>query len=884
MSVPLPSSTLEGHCSAIHDDILYVLSPSGLQSLPIKENATWSQESGGVSVTGPACAKAADQGALYVVGGTASDGSYGGFQRYWFANKTWDTLSPTADNMVGRTDHSVAYLNDTRSILVYAGSTPETPSDLSSQTFLMSTDPPYNIKSFISTAPPTKAPILQPWNSSHAVLVGGSPYSTEVFTFGPDDGWQPLGTNTSQPLHSGERGVLVMGDDGSKVMDVFSLNVSPNTVQQLVLLDANGKTAQNGQTIGGRSGSSASSRKRKRDLTLENWPSYDSTNAPTATRSEYGLAQAPDGVVAISGGSSSSPVELFNSHTNSWVDAGKFFDAPNQQPLQPSSTTTASASNAASSSQAASAAGGTTNDHHRMLRTLGITLGVLFGVAALFIVILLLLRYKRMKKRNEESYIDEKTGARLSFADRGASFMKEAGGSLTALPQVPARDRYNGLNNNGRRTSLGVFAGRLSGHRNSKMNHHQPPKDSFESTTHLVREKNGMVVQEPMEMMDIGDKRFPIPRKAIPRTEQTPPASAIVYNADKETEVLDDRKRSSGWSKYFATSGPEGPNGISHPPAAYMKSKTASAVSDSSVYSEHYQRPSQVSRIPSSVLVAPLDIDFSKTWDGQRLSHVATGSPSFADSRREMARRSSTGDMPQGMKGLIVNDDRPDSHGRMSDVSGFSQSTNGRRTTLSSAVTDYYNESGSTSWTPVTNGFRDLGGSDRASSLYTDSMYEPRLPSRGKSAGFFPGAGVTYRPPRSSKGSKISMSATAAPTAEWASPKGGAGLVVPKLPAEENRESTMTVFPSAEGASASAPVVAKPSATSTALDAGLPLPAKADETERGSTMTLFPRGVSSTYYADREKTRDEMIAAAQTKAAATASRLGRATRSPSSAI
>ncbi|KAF2771629.1 hypothetical protein EJ03DRAFT_251222, partial [Teratosphaeria nubilosa] len=780
---------LEGHCSAIYDDTLYVLSPSGMQSLPIKENATWSQESGGVSVTGPACAKAADQGALYVVGGTASDGSYGGLQRYWFGNKTWDTLSPTSDNMVSRTDHSVAYLNDTRSILVYAGFTPDTPSDLSSQTFLISTDPPYNIESFTSTAPPAKAPILQPWNSSHAVLVGGSPYSTEVFTFGPEDGWRPLGTNISQPLHSGERGVLVMGDDGSKVMEVFSVNVSPNTVQQLVLLDANGKTAQSGQTIGGSPGSSSSVRKRKRDLTLANWPSYNNTNAPIATRSDHGLAQAPDGVVAISGGSSSSPVELFNSNTNGWVDADKFFDSKNQQPLQPSSTATAT------SSHAASAAGSSTNnDHHRMLRTLGITLGVLFGVAALFILILLLLRYKRMKKRKQEGYIDEKTGARLSFADRGASFMKEAGGSLTALPQVPAKDRYNGTNNNGPRTSLGIFAGRVGGRRNSKMNHHQP-KDSFESTTHLVREKNGMVVQEPVEMMDIGEKNTPILRKAVPRTEQRPPAGAIVYDANKEMDVPDDRKRSSGWSKYFATSGPVVPNEISHLPAAHMRPKTASAVSDGSVYSEHDLRPSQVSRIPSSVLVAPLDIDFSKTLDGQRLSHVASGSPSFAHSREDMARRSSTGDVPRGMKGLIVNGDRPDSHGRMSQISGFSQSSNGRRTTLSSAVTDYYNESGNTSWTPITNAFRDLHGSDRASSLYTDSMYEPKIPSRGKSAGFFPGAGTTYRPPRSSKGSKISMSATAAPTAEWASPKGGAGLVVPKQAAEENRESTMTVFP-----------------------------------------------------------------------------------------
>ncbi|KAK0250985.1 hypothetical protein LTS09_013876 [Friedmanniomyces endolithicus] len=827
MSGPQPPMALEGHCSAINNDTLYVLSPAGMQSLPLKKNATWTQEPTGQKVTGPACVTASPDGdlsqaALYVIGGTSDDDSYGGLQRYFFGNKTWESLSLATNNMQDRTNHSAAYLQDSGSILVYAGSQPHAPSLLSSQTFTISTSPPYNVQAFTSEAPPTNLPILEPWNSSHAVLAGGSPWNTEIFLFDPSEGWLPLGTNLTDPVDQAARGTIIDGSDGSKVLQIYNFNVSPNTVSQIVLLGANGQTAQTGQTIGGGS----SSRKRKRDLTLDNWPSYNSSNAPTATRTDCAVVQGPSGLAAMSGGSSDIPLALFDQTGNSWVDVNKFFDTKDQQPLKPSSTAgsassgTATSSAAPSSSDAANGNGGGLTQHQRMLRTLGIILGVLCGVAAVFILILLLLRWRRIRDKRKEGYIDEKTGNRMSFADRGASFMKEAGGSVNGLAP-PSNNHYSSSNSH---SSMAIMAGKFG---NKQYGSNHQAKASSESTTRLVNHKNGTpIINEPLEMMDIGDKKLAVPsRKPVPRIEHPPPA-VLAYDTEKELAVEDrDRKRSSGWSKYFATSGPTGPNGISHLPAAYLQSQKTSGLSDSSQYSN--QTPSHHAHIPSSILVPPLDIDFTKTFDGQRLSQVATGSPSFNDSREDLARRGSTAEFVEGQRGLIVDSPALD---RRSQISGYSLSTN-KRTTISSNVTsEYYNDqSGHTPWSPQTQSHSSLtpvvsfkdhlndssrpssantttanananqnhnsqsGGVRPTSSQYTTSLYEPRVPSRGKNGGgFFPGSGASYKPSSSNKPSRLGVSSGDLPA-----PPAVPGLSVSR-PAEE-RDSTITVFPRGVG-------------------------------------------------------------------------------------
>ncbi|KAK3700433.1 hypothetical protein LTR37_015937 [Vermiconidia calcicola] len=833
MSIPQPPTKVEGHCSAIVDNTLHVLSPNSFLSLPLEEHAQWQKEKLGVPVTGAACVQAGD--AFYAVGGTTDDDSYSGLQRYSFANKSWETLKVADSVLQGRTDHSVAYLEESRQILVYAGSQPDAPSDLSSQTFVISTESEGSIEAYTSLAPPGNLPILQPWNTSHALMLGGSHTNTQVYTFGLIEGWQPYSVRLAAPVDSSSRATIINGADGSKVLQLYDMGASPNRVTQIVLQGAYGEAAYTGQTVGSRS----PSRKRKRDLTLDSWPTYNDANALTTTRTDYSVAQGSDGMTVIAGGNSEAPVAIFNHDRNSWVNADKFFGSKQrQQPLQPSksdsspsaATPTSSSSPSATSKGSDSSSG--ESSHDRMMRTLGITLGVLCGIAAIFILVLLFLRWRKIKRRKEQGYLDEKNNEddrRMSFADRGASFMKEAGGSVNGLeppasrtwnepaagshsslamfggklggkrstanqesqpiynppPHLPPNNKRWNEPANASHSSLAIIAGKFNGKRNTT-NHE--PKPSYDSTSRLVRDKDRTAMRgEPVELVNLDEKK--IERKPVPRHEPTPPApyygpTLTEDDAKNNVDARDGRNRSSGWSKYFATSQPTGPNGLSHLPTAYAKSNT---YSDGSMYSSD-QTSRQPSQIPSSALVPPLDIDFSRTVDGQRLSHVTSGSPAFNDSREDLAQHGTLA--PEGQRGLIVNPADPN---RTSGTDTISSYNTYNRSTMSSTMTggDYYNESGSTPWSPTGTNFKDLLNSRPPSSVYGGSASEQRVPSRGKSAGFFPGSGITYRP---SPKSKPKVSHSTVRNSDWPVPPMNHASLKAAKPAEE-RDSTMTVFP-----------------------------------------------------------------------------------------
>ena len=871
MAVPQPPSELEGHCSAIYNDTLYVLSPDSFLSLPLKKHAQWSQHPMGVPVTGPACVQAGDgaDAALYVIGGKTSKSNYPGMQRFNFAQRSWETLPPWVDVLSGRTEHSVAYLADTQQILVYAGSQPNAYSFLSSQTFLVGTSEPYDVLAFTSEAPPGNMPILAAWDGSHAVMLGGSDWNIEIFTFSLADGWQQVQTNLTAPINPSSRATIINGSDGSKVLELYDMHVSPNSVQQIVLLGAGGSTAYTGEMVGS---PGKGSRKRKRDLTLNNWPRYNDRNAPSAIRTDCAVAQSPNGVAVISGGSTSDPVAIFNQDDNSWVDAGKFFAGKKeQQPLKPTHTTSTSStkstptptksSTPSSTTTPAVASGGGDDAHQRMLRTLGITLGVLCGIAAIFILVLLFLRWRKLKRRRQEGYLDEKNdGTRMSFADRGASFMKEAGGSINGLAP-PNNKAWNSDSNNGSHSSLAIITGKFSNKRNTSGHE---PKPSYDSQTPIIRDKHGTpIISEPMEMVDLDDKKRGnnFERKPVPRREPRPPSAPYGPNltaADAHRRSTDSerRNRSSGWSKYFATSQPTGPNGLSHLPSAYVQTNK---LSDASMYSTD-RNVSQPSQIPSSALVPPLDIDFDKTLDGQRLSHVTSGSPAFNDSREDLAARGqiSSGAFfspPEAQSGRIVD---PTRRSASDTISSYNRST------MSTTTSEFYAYNNGSSggahdgnaavpWTPTSTSFKDhLVSSSRApSSVYpTDrdsalTNSEPRVPSRGKGGGggFFPGSGASYRPPPKAKSTTSPANGPAVPAPVLTASASNTKVLLPpalnlgagRRAVPESRDSNVTVFPKGV-----------PSAYYAGRN-GESVPA-AGEPERGSTLTLFPRGVGSGYY------------------------------------
>ena len=189
---------LKNHCSIIHDNILYVYSPDAFQTLSLSQNATWSQQENGVSVTGALCVKGGVDGdsanpALYVVGGTTNGSitGYSGLQRYSIIQKKWQTITPISSVTANRINHGATYLNASSAILVYGGSQ-NGDTGFSTETFLMLMYPPYRIQAYSSIAPPVKQPFLLPFSEDKALMVGGGNGNQRVFTFHPDPGWYAL--------------------------------------------------------------------------------------------------------------------------------------------------------------------------------------------------------------------------------------------------------------------------------------------------------------------------------------------------------------------------------------------------------------------------------------------------------------------------------------------------------------------------------------------------------------------------------------------------------------------------------------------------------------------------------------------------------------------
>jgi hypothetical protein len=784
MGPPLPKKALKGHCSVIHDNTLYVLSPDSFQALPLAENATWTSLELGKGVTSPTCLRAVpygdeSQAALFVIGGTSDDSSYGGLQRYTFADKSWETLDLPTEDMKGRIMHGAAYLNDSASILVYAGS--RTGTWLSSQTFVISTQKPYNIESFTSDAPTVSNPILLPWDNSSAVLLGGSTYNTGIWTFSRSNSWTRLETNLTSPLPNNAKGAIITGDDGSKVLTVYDADVSPNQVTQLVLLGADGKPASTGQTVGS-SSNKTSSRKRKRALTLDNWPTYNSTSAPQVRRSDYSVAQNDQGTLAvISGGNDDTPVNVFNQTSNSWVSNDVLF-GKNQIPLTTPSTssTIPTSTKASATSSAASKLDGDGASGAHTRKVLGITLGVLFGLGAILILALLLVRRRKQQQRNSKG--NNEKANRMSFQDRGASFMKEAGGGKVSEtpPQLP-KPVTGGYNN---RSSFAILAGKLGADRFSqRFSKHgdrtavnesawpvvQPlharhktsessgslaiigskygnkhgrgmgEKGSFESTAKLVRTPTSPnSFDDPMELDHMNSQP---PRLQRAHTHVPPMPHMMTVPSQRHDQDMD-KKRSSGWSRYFAN----GSDGGTYDPVA----KSSPNPNASPNLSESDYTPS---RNPSA-RVRPLDVDpkghLHPADSRHGLSTVGTGRPNFSHSVEDFSARGASFDMAEGQRAAFHTGESLESQGYLENArDSFSSS---RRHSMSSVASSHFFLHHD-SWTPVNGAPGDTPGAahttDTAQSVNRKAPNSPAVrevqmsPSPSVMASAFP------RPPSS---------------------------------------------------------------------------------------------------------------------------------------
>ena len=785
MATPEPKFPLNNHCSIIHENTLYVYSPQGFQSLKLEEGAKWQALPMDISLTGAQCVKAVPQGGanarLYIVGGaaneTATTWNYPGMMHYTFATKQWDWLRAESWTTQNRQDHAAVYLQDSQKILVYAGSQTTGDNGPSTQGFLFSTVEPYSVQSLPSAgAPPSVKPMLMAANGNTAVLVGGGATNTAVWKFSEAEGWHDVGVTLQQPIVNQEavQCTVVQGKDGTTVLEKFDMSVTPNKVDRILLMNKDGSPAAPGSTVGG---------KVKR-VDVSGWATYNGTFAPTSTRSGYSLTQGDDGTTVASGGNQTDPLVLFDAQANSWISTKEFFagqDVLSQS--EPSSSPTASVAATPSSTDATALPASPPSNKGKMLTVLGATLGTIFGIAAILILILFYLKYRKNKSRQNRSYVEKD---RMSFADRGADFMKEAGGSVVS-------HQYH--QNNDSLTSLAIIQGRGA-------NTHKKNQASDASTAGLVKKSSPLGYSEPVELHKFDLKPEPVNETIVRQNSgRNAPAGKGAPRA-----------RSSGWSRYFANN--EATNLASAQPdrSTYASDRTSMA-SQSQYTSSRWnsQRPSQH--------VAPLTIP---NIDGQRLSSVASGSPTLG---------TPSGLLPHQVQPMQAELSRANSNG--SSRSGVSHNA------------DQYYHKPVESWTPV-------GDERRTSSQYTGSMIiDPNSKYDVASSyypdgtdSFYPKSNVSSFYPGQNDHSPIIPDArestfTMFPSGNAPAPPNEETLKSefssmypspPRLGLPEDRESTVTVFPG-------------PTASQAAPHQALPSPKFYGAQPRighESTVTMFP--------------------------------------------
>lgn len=546
MPPPAPPVPLKDHCSVVHNYTLYVYSPDAFQSIHLSEGGQWKRLPHGVSVQGATCVKATPDGdekkaAMFVVGGAANSSSisYPGLQRYLFAEGRWEPVSPMDKVTQNRRNHGAVYLNSSMSILTYAGSQDTADPQPSSQTFLISTTPPYSVRSYSSKAPPLVRPLMLQWNQSHAVMVGGDKDNRQVFTFSTVGGWEDLGVTLKSGLadQSKVQAALVEGDDGSKVLETFDLSTSPNTVTRTILRrNDRGQGPSPGDTLERRSIQPPPAKRRKRDLTLADWPSYNSSLAPKITRSGFSLAQTPEGLVVISGGNSEDPLSIFNVRKNQWLNTSEIWKGDVASPsssAKPSPSATVTSNSMSPTATSTAAASETHHVRNKALVILGATLGTIIGVALLLVAILVWLRWHRKRRRHDEAGRQRRASGhpddekdRLSFADRGASFMSQAGGFLghgqnESVNSSSSRAIMTGQGE--KRHKTGPFSSR--GSRNSLFSRVRGKGPSESPQISRQKMEEGQVSLEPVIIR--------------PETARDP----------MDVEI---GRQSSGWSRYFA--------------------------------------------------------------------------------------------------------------------------------------------------------------------------------------------------------------------------------------------------------------------------------------------------------------------------------------------
>lgn len=748
MSLPKPpsASSLDSSCSVIHDNVLYSYSPNGFLKLPLEDSAEWTQLDMGVKVTDGTCVgttppNAADA-ALFIVGGTSDVADYTGLQKYTFSTGNWTTITPSVPVTQNRLHHGSTYIPADDVILVYAGSQ-DGSTGPSSQTFTIQASEPYAALSFQSSAVPAVSPLVMQWSAADAAMMSGDGVDGKIYWFNPAAGWRYSGAGVLPPINTASGSVnaaLVSGGDGSKNLFTFDLSKSPNSVTRTIVQDATGNPLADSAPIAARSlDEDAAESMEKRDApTLTNWPSYNSTLAPKDTRTNYAMAQAPDGTVVFSGGNDQVPLAIFNPTDNGWVDAQKVLGDGKQSIQDVTSTSSSTKSKTSSSSRTKSTTHSTSTTHsafttHSGSTTLpftsatatqtagfdptdlsvpsiptgtgsasddsgpssnailGITLGAIGGFLALLGLILLLLRCRRRQMLHPEAGkpktppTDEKNTAAVAA--------QSAMAKNTLPPHVQKQIRGHQHTASSESTSsMAILMGRVGQHKPKQLSN-----DTIKSMTAHNQFKStiGKPVLQPQQA--------PILQLQNEKGD-TLATSAELRPQEGLAGVDDETRRSSGWNKYWSGGsalqilgyGAAQPSAqaTEQPSAQATAAQRSTVVSDRS---SHYSQVTNVRNVRAtqdSATVPPLNFEAPPG-----MSRVNTGSPVVSHYH----------DIPwkEGMSGKI---ERP-----TSTVSALSATSSG----YSSGIPESVQES----WDPTHAG--KAWGVDRAPS----SAYAPSITS-----------------------------------------------------------------------------------------------------------------------------------------------------------
>ena len=560
MPLPTPPVALKDHRSVIYDDTLYTYQVDAFQSLELKKGAEWTKLPMGVPSNGSTCVlgNVNGQDSLYVVGGVtkSSQNDYAGLQRYTFKTGKWESLTPQVQVTKDRLGHGSAFLASSSQILIYSGSQDNSFID-STQTFLVSLNPPYNVLSFESAAPPVMKPLMMPYNASHALMLGGESTNSKLYTFSPADKWKKLDVGLASPLQdsSDVQATILQQKDGSKILEIFDMHSTPNQISTLLLQNATSssrpKSAVTHASLHSR-GLSQQSRKRKRgDASPADRPAYNSTLAPQISRVGFSLASGDNGLVVLSGGGGNSQdvLTMFNETSNQWIDTNAFFDnektstTPNPTSAVPSQ---AASSTAAASSSAAARLGTSNSSRNKSLTILGATLGTVFGIAVILILILLLLRHirrKRVGKRRHHSKdytLDSKRS--MDFADRGSPDMISDGGR--------SNHQYKNSDMSGHSAYV-MGAPRAPSAQSHRKLFHKPTKSDSSAKSFFGRSRAGNAGAPPPMISE----PFPISSSQAPQLD--PIASPGPFRPQSTNQLRSEPGRTDfgatgGWSKYWA--------------------------------------------------------------------------------------------------------------------------------------------------------------------------------------------------------------------------------------------------------------------------------------------------------------------------------------------